>query len=61
MSEYIRSGQWKVMMSTYDRWAPFCAAAHDYEQDQRSRLIEASEVATHQRVLQGGLSKVTTT
>ena len=30
---YIRSGQWKVMLSTADRWGPFCHAASLYEKD----------------------------
>ena len=31
MAEYVRTGQWKIMHSTYDRWGPFCEAAARYE------------------------------
>lgn len=31
MASYIRAGQWKVMLSTYERWGPFCEAASVYE------------------------------
>ena len=27
ITQYIRAGQWKLMLSTGDRWGPFCAAA----------------------------------
>jgi hypothetical protein len=27
MRSYIRTGQWKEMLSTSERWGPFCAAA----------------------------------
>ncbi len=33
MTGYIRSGQWKLMLSTYDRWGPFCEAAAAYENE----------------------------
>ena len=26
LAKYIRVGQWKLMLSTGDRWGPFCAA-----------------------------------
>ena len=32
MAEYVRTGQWEIMHSTYDRWGPFCEAAARYEQ-----------------------------
>ena len=50
MVEYIRTGQWKVMMSTYDRWDPFCAAANVYEQLQRRRVVEKKSVAKHTKM-----------
>ena len=36
MSKYIRSGQWKLMLLTYDRWGAFCKAAELYEDKMRT-------------------------
>ena len=54
MAEYIRTGQWKVMMSTYDRWGPFCAAAQAYEELQRGQVIGRRD----RHVLRGRVSKM---
>ncbi|CAK0841896.1 unnamed protein product, partial [Prorocentrum cordatum] len=35
MRHYIRTAQWKVMMSTYDRWGAFCQAAAAFEDQRR--------------------------
>ena len=54
MREYIRTGQWKVMMSTYDRWGPFCAAAQAYEELGRGQVLGRRD----KHVLEGRVSKM---
>ena len=57
MQDYIRTGQWKVMLSTYERWGPFCEAARQYEislRDVKSKMHpSAFAVAKRLRRLQG--------
>lgn len=58
LSEYIRAGQWKVMLSTYDRWGPFCEAASAYENDARDKLLCRDKGSQAKRSLHGKLSKM---
>ena len=42
MTKYVRAQQWKIMLSTYDRWAPFVAAAARY-----AKKAEAANPSEH--------------